>query len=131
MNRNPAVDLLRDTLQAFKVPDRDSLARGDSDAIGILWQDRTLMLRLAAMEITYSGEVHRPEVESLLGDIKKTCLQCTPCLRKLLSLAPEVERSQESIDCATKAFEAMKSFLEEACEYLGPDLLSYHQVKFG
>jgi hypothetical protein len=126
-----AVDLLRDTLQAFKVPDPDSLARGDSDAIGVLWQDRKLMLKLTAMELSFVDEVHRPEVESLLGDMKETCLQCTPCLRKLLSLAPDKERSQESIDCARQAFEAMKTFLEEACEYLAPEMLSYHQVKFG
>lgn len=131
MNRCAAVDLVTCTLQSFRIPEADALRRGESHAIGILWWNRQLMLKLAAMEITYEDDVHRPEVESLLADIKETCLQCTPCLRKLLSLAPEAERTRESIDCAVKAFESMKAFMEEICEYLSPEMIPYYQVKFG
>lgn len=129
MNCGP--NLLEETLKSFKLPNLDSLRNGDSDAIGIVWEDRRLMLRLAAMEITYRDESHRPELEHLLAEIKQTCLQCTPCLRKLLSSSGSEARTRESIDCASKAYEAMVRFLEEACEYVSPEMLSYFQVKFG
>lgn len=128
MNRTTGI--IEDTLLQFRVPDMQSLQRGDPEAVAILWEDRRILLRLTAMEITYQDEVHRPEVEHLLADIKKTCLECTPCLRKLLFSSSEVP-SQEAIECATRAYESMRSFLEEACEYLSPEMLSYYQVKFG
>jgi hypothetical protein len=129
MNRVPSTTVLRETLQSFKIPNIDSLSRGDPEAIAILWEDRSLLLRLSAMEVNCKDEIHRPELESLLGDIKKTCLECTPCLRKLLISSQP--RSQESIDCALNAYRSMKAFMEETCELVSPDMLSYFQVKFG
>jgi hypothetical protein len=124
-------DILSDTLKQFRVPNQEELLRGDPEAIAILWEDRRLLLRLASMELECEDEIHRPELESLLADIKRTCLECTPCLRKLLVSAGTESRTRESLDCASRAYASMKAFLEEACEYLAPDMLSYYQVKFG
>lgn len=130
MNQAHAANLLEETLKSFKVPNMEGLLRGDREAVAVVWENRNLMLRLTAMEITYEDEAHRPELEHLLAEVKATCLQCTPCLRKLMLSGAE-KLSGESIECASRAYHQMVQFLEEACEYMAPEMLSLHAVKFG
>jgi hypothetical protein len=92
-----------------------------------LKQNRDLLLRFACSEIVYDDEVTIAEFHSVVLDIRKVCIECTPCIKALLAGSTDA-RTMES---ATNAYSMMREGLSELCGILSPDLPLYFAVKLG